>query len=272
MKTHGVWHDSKAKPRYYGYRKEVAAAELEKDGVIFDEATGVYWNWKKSKAKGVEEARAKGYTHTKNAYKGYLGQRIGGKVYAGFTPDKVNKSGYFELYSTLLEEKSFAPLPTYMPVPEHEKMTADDLILTTYKVNVHIHSRSQNCKWLTEIYHDNPGWMNPETAAARGIADGDRIRVTSSVGEIEAEARVTPAVVPGVIAISFHCGHWEYGRYASGKRSPTGTDDDPDLERIWWDSHGEHPNWVIPNTPDPINGQQRWMDTVVTVTKAGASV
>ncbi len=272
MKTHGVWHDPKAKPRYYGYRKEVAAADLEKDGVIFDEATGVYWNWKKSKAKSVEEAQAKGYAHTKDAYKGYLGQRIGDEVYAGFKPDKVNKSGYFELYSTLLEEKGFAPRPTYMPVPEHEKMTADDLILTTYKVNVQTHSRTQNCKWLTEIYHDNPGWMNPETAAARGIADGDRIRVTSSIGEIETKARVTPAVVPGVIAISFHCGHWEYGRYASGKRSPTGTDDDPELERIWWDDNGEHPNWIIPNTPDPINGQQRWMDTVVTVTRAEAGV
>ncbi|MFQ5939406.1 MAG: hypothetical protein ACE5KL_04955, partial [Alphaproteobacteria bacterium] len=74
------------------------------------------------------------------------------------------------------------------------------------------------------------------------------------------------------IAISFHCGHWEYGRYASGKRAPTGTDDDQDLERIWWKSNGEHPNWVIPNTPDPINGQQRWMDTVVTVARAEASV
>jgi hypothetical protein len=29
-----------------------------------------------------------------------------------------------------------------------------------------------------------------------------------------------------------------------------------------------HPNWIIPNKPDPINGQQAWMDTVVKVTKA----
>jgi hypothetical protein len=33
----------------------------------------------------------------------------------------------------------------------------DELVLTTYKVAVQIHSRSQNCKWLTEIYHSNPG-------------------------------------------------------------------------------------------------------------------
>jgi thiosulfate reductase/polysulfide reductase chain A len=28
-----------------------------------------------------------------------------------------------------------------------------------------------------------------------------------------------------------------------------------------------HPNWAIANSPDPINGQQRWMDTVVKVTR-----
>jgi thiosulfate reductase / polysulfide reductase chain A len=36
---------------------------------------------------------------------------------------------------------------------------------------------------------------------------------------------------------------------------------------MWWKSNGEHPNWIIPNNPDPISGQQRWMDTVVNVSK-----
>jgi anaerobic selenocysteine-containing dehydrogenase len=271
MKTHGVWHDPKAKPKYYSYKKKVEPEALAKDGVIFDHAAGVYWNWHKSKAKNEEEAKTKGYAHTKNAYKGYVGQQIDGMVYVGFKPDKVNKSGYFELYSNLMEEKGFSPLPAYTAIPEHEAMKPEEIILTTYKVNVQTHSRTQNCKWLTEIYHDNPGWMNPETAAARGIADGDAIRVTSAFGEIETTARVTPAVVPGVIAVSFHCGHWEYGRYASGNKSPTGTDDDPELKRKWWKTTGIHPNWIIPNRPDPINGQQSWMDTVVTVDRLEAA-
>lgn len=99
------------------------------------------------------------------------------------------------------------------------------------------------------------------------IKEGDTIRVKSEVGEIETKARVTSAVVPGVIAISFHCGHWEYGRYASGIKSPTGTEADRDLELKWWKDNGAHPNWIIPNKPDPVNGQQRRMDTVVEVTK-----
>jgi thiosulfate reductase/polysulfide reductase chain A len=268
MKKHGVWHDSKAKPKYYSYQKEVEAGALEKEGVIFDAQTGVYWNWKKSKAKSAEAAEQKGYTATKKAYKGYVGQKIGNKIYVGFEPDAVNKSGYLELYSILLQKKGFAPLPAYIAIPEHRQMKPGELILTTYKVAVHTHSRTQNCKWLTEIYHDNSAWINSKTANEIGIKNGDRISVRSRIGKIEIKALVTESIVPGVVAISFHMGHWEYGRYASGKNNPMAEGQEPDAKRIWWKKHGEHPNWIIPNSPDPINGQQRWMDTVVTVTKA----
>ena len=147
------------------------------------------------------DLKEKGYTKTKGVVKAYVGQKIGDKVYAGFKPDKLNKSGYFELYSELLEAKKVPPMPTYTPIPSHEKMSSDDLILTTYKVSVHIHSRSANCKWLTEIYHDNPGMINSKTAKRLGIKTGDKIKVKSEIGEITTTANVTEAVVPGVIAI-----------------------------------------------------------------------
>jgi anaerobic selenocysteine-containing dehydrogenase len=233
-----------------------------------DEATGTYWNWKKSKAKSEAEAKEKGYTKTKNAYKGYVGQEIGGTVYAGFKPDKVNKSGYFELYSELLKIKKFKPLPSYYPIPEYENMGADELILTSYKVPVQIHSRSANCKWLTEIYHDNPAKINPVTAKPLGIKTGDKIKVTSKINEITTTANVTEAVVPGIVSISHHLGHWEYGRYASGKKAPLAGDNDPDLKIKHWDTYGMHPNWLMANKPDPISGQWAMLDNVVKVTKA----
>jgi anaerobic selenocysteine-containing dehydrogenase len=262
MKTHGVWHDPKAKPKYYGYKKEVKASALKKEGVILDEATGVYWNAKKAKAK------KKDYVATKKAFKAYVGQKIGDKVYAGFKPDAVNKSGYFELYSELLKMKKFPALPTYVPIPEHEQMGSKELVLTTYKVAVQIHARSANCKWLTEMYHENPAKINPISAQLLGIKTGDAIKVKSKIGEIKTTAEVTEEIIPGVVAISHHLGHWEYGRYASGKKAPEAGDNDPDLKHKWWDSYGVHPNWIIPNSVDPINGPQRWMDTVVQVTKA----
>ncbi|MFQ6102670.1 MAG: molybdopterin-dependent oxidoreductase [Candidatus Glassbacteria bacterium] len=254
MKTRGAWYDRNAKPKYKSYAKELRKEDLE--GTILDEATGVYWKGKEGES----------YTTTKDAYKKYVGQKIGDKVYAGFKPDKINKSGLFEIRSRFLEEKGLAGMPSWMPIPEHEKMSGK-LILTTYKVAVQTHSRTQNCKWLTEIYHDNPAWINTKTARALGIKDGDRIKVTSSAGEIVTKAKVTEGIHPDAIAISNHCGHWEYGEYASGKQSP-GHTHEPDCKFKWWDEKGVHPNWIIPNRPDPIGGQQTWMDTVVTVRKA----
>ncbi len=275
MKQNGVYHDPEERARFFSYLKEIPAEALAADGVIFDEASQVYWNWTKSGAKSEEDALAKGYVHTKKSYKGYVGQRIGDKVYRGFPPDKVNKTGYLEIYSELMEEKGFNPLPTYYPIPEHQEMAEDELILTTYKVNVQTHSRTQNCKWLSEIYHENTAWLNPETAVARGIADGDMVKVSSEVGEITIKARVTPAEPPGVVSISFHCGHWRYGRYASANPTPEGLRpdiQDPDAHRVWWrTNNGAHPNWVIPNKADPISGQHCWNDTVVRVEKIASA-
>ncbi|MBT3766152.1 MAG: molybdopterin-dependent oxidoreductase [Rhodospirillaceae bacterium] len=267
MKKAGVWHDPKAKPKYFSHAKALSDKKMKAEGVIYDEDSGTYWNWKKAKAKSEAAAKAKGYRGTKNAYKGYVGVQVEGKAVAGFKPDKLPLSGMFEIYSPLLAAKKKPGLPTWIEVPEHQVMKAGELVLTTYKVAAQIHSRSQNCRWLTEIYHDNPAWINPDTAKALNIKDGDKIMVKSGIGELKTKARVTPAIIPGTVAISHHCGHWEYGRYASGKKAPFGKDDDQD-SNIWWASRGAHPNWIIPNDPDPISGALRFQDTVVTVTKA----
>jgi anaerobic selenocysteine-containing dehydrogenase len=269
MKKRGVWHDAEATPLFYSYKKAVEAKAVQEEGVIYDQATGVYWNWKVAGAGSEDEARRRGYRHTPGAYRGYIAQKIGDVAYAGFRPDRFNKSGYFELYSAILEEKGRAPLPSYVAIPEHRAMKPDELILTTFRINVQTLSRTQNCRWLDEINVDASAWINPATATARGIGDGDRIKIKSPLGEIEASAKVTENAVPGVIAVSSHGGRWEYGRYASGKKAPYGIDADSPHEGLkWWVDDGAHPNWIIANSSEPISGQQRWMDTVVSVSKA----
>ncbi len=273
MKQHGAWYDKSAKPAYFSH-----AQEVDVTGATLDQATGVYYK---------KESDDKDYSSLdgKHAAAQYVAQRCGdGVARRAFPPDSHRwKSGLLELRSKALADKGFDELPSWMPVPEHEKMGPDDLILTTFKVNVQTHSRTQSCKWLTEIYHENPAWLNPKTAATRGIKDGDLIKVRSSVGEIETKARVTEAVIPGVVAISHHMGHWAYGGYASGKacKENYGHVCEPDCHHKWWgkgskdrgpkawrDGRGVHANWLIPNAGDPIAGAQRWMDTVVKVTKA----
>jgi anaerobic selenocysteine-containing dehydrogenase len=268
MKANGVYHDPAAKPAFYSYKKVLSPEKYEKETVVKDPRTGTFWDWKKAKLESAEEALAKGYLKTKGSYKAYVDMEVDGEVLSGFKPDKVNLSGLFEIYSDIMKDADLPAMPSWTDIPEHAAKKPEDLILTTYKNASQIHSRSANCKYLTEIFHDNPAWINPETAKAKGIADGDAIKVKSASGELATTARVTPAIVPGAIAISHHCGHWEYGRYASGKKAPLAEADEPDTERIWWTSKGAHPNWIIGNRADPISGQLRFMDTVVSVEKA----
>ncbi len=266
MKKHGVWHDKNAKPNYGFFE---AAVDVSGDGVIMDDETGVYWNWKKTGAKSEAEAKKTGYLKTAGAKGGYVGQNIEGKALKAYAPGPLIKTGYLEFYSDHLADKNLPAFPTYTPIPEHQKMASDELILTTFKVACHTHSRTMHTKYLAEMFHDNPGWINPQTAAERGIKDGDSIKVKSEIGEITTKAKLTEGIVPGVIAISHHAGRKYSGRWGSGNESPTGgRNDDPDLALKWWTNHGVHPNAIIPNKADPISGTMRWMDTVVRVTKA----
>lgn len=190
----------------------------------------------------------------------------------GIWHDRSAQSSEYErqkisLKSDELEEAGFGGLPTWMAHPDHKRMEPDELVLITFKVAVQTHSRTQGCKWLTEIFHDNPAWINPKTAAARGIEDGDRIRIKSKAGEIITKARLTEGVHPGAVAISHHAGHWAWGHYASGKRSPVHRAES-DTRNKWWKENGTHVNLVIPCVGDPIAGSMCWMDTVVTVARA----
>ena len=257
MKKHGAWYDKNAKPAYFSHTKPV-----DTTGATLDKVTGVYYK----KNPGDKDYSSLG---SKQAAKQYVAQKCGdGKARKGFPPDSHRwKTGLFEIKSPSLAKKGFSALPGWMPIPTHEKMKPNELILTTYKVNVQTHSRTQNCKWLSEIYHDNPAWINPEMAAALGIKDNDAIIVKSSVGEITTKARVTQGVHPKVIAISNHCGHWAYGEFASGKETYSHICES-DCHHKWWTDKGTHPNWIIPNVGDPIGGAMCWMDTVVQVRKA----
>jgi anaerobic selenocysteine-containing dehydrogenase len=175
--------------------------------------------------------------------------------------------GEVTIRSDRLEEAGFDAFPSWMPIPAHEEMGANDLVLTTFKVPVQTHSRTQNCKWLTELFHENPAWINTKTAAQKGIRHGDRIRVKSRIGEIVTKANVTEGVHPGAIAIAHHAGHWAHGEYASGRKSYNHISE-PDSKNKWWRDKGEHVNLIIPNVGDPISGSMCWMDTVVQVEKA----
>ena len=197
-----------------------------------------------------------------------IGVRRGNRNYVGFPTGNRLINVRVDEWA----EYGFNPMPTFKRIPWHEAMKDDELILSTFKLNVHKQSRTAAVKWLAEIAHSNPAWMNPVTAKRLGVKTGDLVRIESKVGYIVTKAYVTEGIHPKVVSIPTAFGHWEYGRLASLKlkeKPAWGGQEDPDLNNVWWDDKGVHPNDIIPVVADPIGGSQGWFDTVVKVTKAG---
>jgi formate dehydrogenase major subunit/formate dehydrogenase alpha subunit len=59
----------------------------------------------------------------------------------------------------------------------------------------HLLDREERCSFVE---------INPDDAARLGIRERDRVLVTSRRGEVQARARVTEMVVPGVVFMPFH--------------------------------------------------------------------
>ena len=59
--------------------------------------------------------------------------------------------------------------------------------------------------------------INPKTADALGIKDGDTVEVATPHGSLRAPAVIYPAIRPDTIAMPYGQGHIDYGRYASSR-------------------------------------------------------
>jgi len=84
--------------------------------------------------------------------------------------------------------------------------------------------RSAHLPWMQELpdpvssaMWSLPVEIDPQTAAKLGIKTGDRVRVESPYGKLEAPAYVDPAAVPGVVSMAIGQGHRHFGRYASNR-------------------------------------------------------
>lgn len=84
--------------------------------------------------------------------------------------------------------------------------------------------RSAHLPWMQELpdpvssaMWSLPVEIDPKTAARLGIKTGDRVRVESAHGKLEAPAYVDPAAVPGVVSMAIGQGHRHFGRYAANR-------------------------------------------------------
>ena len=227
-----------------------------------------------------------------------VGISVDGQLVEGFpTP-----SGRLEFYSTTLAEWGWPEyaIPIYpkdqqqresMPQVtsqvHHSRIDTsrnEYVLLPTFRLPTLIHTRTNGAKWLHEIAHINPVWINPQDAARIGVDTGDLAKVETEIGYFVDRVWVTEAIRPGVVACSHHLGRWRLHEDSGSDRWNSALvtieqqkdrwslnqlegaapfkSSDPDSERIWWSDGGVHQNLAFPVQPDPLSGGHCWHQKV----------
>ena len=170
-----------------------------------------------------------------------------------------------ELYASRLKKEGLPPFPTYKDYKENDKklnLNNGELFLTTFSKNV-ASPYNPNSKWLSEIFHENPLWINGKTAERLGIKEGEKVEIHSKGMKATVQVHLTQSVHPEVVAIARDLGHWAYGQVTKGKKFKS---QDADTSLIWWDNHKSfHVNWLIQEEKDRVSGGISWMSSVVKI-------
>lgn len=161
--------------------------------------------------------------------------------------------------------KGHLRLPDYRAVHSQESKKPNQFILTTFKTNLGT-TGMENSKWAREIFHENRLWLNKQKATQLGIKNGDRVRVSSSVGSVILRVLTTNRIHPESVALAEGLGHTAFGSVAQARKSKS---KDRDTQLVWWNKKGKgvNPFTIIENRVDPVGGGQASKDTVVQIQK-----
>jgi anaerobic selenocysteine-containing dehydrogenase len=115
-------------------------------------------------------------------------------------------SGKAELYSESLKSQGLDPVVEFRPPMEsrHAKRGGLPLELLARKADNFLNTTFSNLPSVQEM--EEPGLLEISSvdAQARGIADGDRVRVFNHRGDVELIARVDGKVQAGVVSARLH--------------------------------------------------------------------
>ena len=222
-----------------------------------------------------------------------IGIQIDGVAYRGFP----TLSGRQEIYSGTMVDFGYPEhavpgngVMSHVHPSRIRREAGEFVLLPNFRLPVHIHSRSANAKWLAEIAHRNPIWINTLDAAGLGVKTGELLKVATETGWFVDKVWVTEAIRPGIVACSHHLGRWRR-KDDQGNRLLTNTvaitspgkgqwkmetvrsiqpwkSPDADTRRIWWRDGGVHQNLIHVVQPDPISGAHCWLQKV-TLCKPG---
>jgi len=134
-------------------------------------------------------------------------------VYPPHEYRKFEKQGFktpskkVELYSKVLKNMGYDPLPSYKEPPESpvsQPETAKDfpyILITGSRRREYFHSEHRQINSLRKRRQHPIAEIHPDTALPHEINDGDWIYVRTKRGEIKMKASVTTDIKPGVINI-----------------------------------------------------------------------
>jgi len=160
-------------------------------------------------------------------------------------------------------ETHFDPLPFYSAPLEAQATDLEKypLAAITQRPMAMYHSWDSQNAWLRQIHAHNYLFVNPRTAAASGIGDGDWMWVESQWGRVRCMGRYSEAVEPGTV--------WTWN--AIGK-SPGAWALAPESNEF---TKGFILNHLISDTlpgdtsnSDPVTGQAGWYDVRVRILPA----
>lgn len=116
----------------------------------------------------------------------------------------VTKIGPYESIQALLDE--YYPLPTYREQPDADAPPEYDLWVCNYKTMLHTMAMPMDNAWTHAVAeemnpYDMAVWMNADTAAKKGLKDGDLVWVESRYGKTRGEVKASQCVHPEAVGI-----------------------------------------------------------------------
>lgn len=155
-------------------------------------------------------------------------------------------SGRIELYSETLLEHGAPPLPGFSEPadsPASAAAAAFPLVMTSAKLRHFRHGQDRQAPALRRRSPEPSVHLHPDAARARGIAEGDMVRVRSANGSIRMRARFDAALDARVVWVEY--GWWQPGAPGAADGYDALSEDGANYSRL-----------VSDRRVDPVSGSQ----------------
>ena len=172
-------------------------AKLEKDGYVTYDVPGLLY-----RDKGTVEKFVKRFPQT--------AQHVGENGLMDALVKLKTKSGKIELFSEDVE----AQFPTYGclgNIAQNEKdmdvFDGYELCLGSGKTPIHTNGHTQNVPFLNALMSVAPIWIHPNTAAKKGLKEGDKVELSNRFGKETGTVMITQGIREDMLFVYHGFGH-----------------------------------------------------------------